>query len=89
MYIVIYFHAVYILFYLETLHYPWITGGQNRSTERAIIELTPINRLTKAIDNGEFTIGIFLDLSKAFYTINYKILTQKQEHYDIRGVAQL
>jgi hypothetical protein len=40
---------------------------QTGSTELAIIELT--NKLTKAIDNGEFTIGIFLDLSKAFDTI--------------------
>jgi hypothetical protein len=60
---------------------------QNRSTELAIIELT--NKLTKAIDNGEFIIGIFLDLSKAFDTINHRILIQKLEHYGIRGVAQL
>ncbi len=60
---------------------------ENRSTELAIIELT--SELTKAIDNGEFTIGIFLDLSKAFDTINHRILIQKLEHYDIRGVAQL
>ena len=42
---------------------------ENRSTELAIIELT--NKLTKAIDSGEFIIGIFLDLSKAFDTINH------------------
>jgi retron-type reverse transcriptase len=60
---------------------------ENRSTELAIIELT--NKLTKAIDNGEFIIGIFIDLSKAFDTINHRILIQKLEHYGIRGVAQL
>ena len=60
---------------------------ENRSTELAIIELT--NRLTNAIDTGEFTIGIFLDLSKAFDTINHKILIQKLEHYGIRGVTKL
>ena len=48
---------------------------ENRSTELAIIELT--NKLTKAIDNGDFTIGIFLDLSKAFDTINHRILIKK------------
>jgi retron-type reverse transcriptase len=60
---------------------------ENRSTKLAIIELT--NKLSKAIDNGEFIIGIFLDLSKAFDTINHRILIQKLEHYGIRGVAQL
>ena len=59
----------------------------NRSTELAIIELT--DRITKAIDNGEYTIGIFLDLSKAFDTINHKILVQKLAHYGIRGITQL
>ena len=60
---------------------------ENRSTELAIIELT--NRLTNAIDKGEFTIDIFLDWSKAFDTINHKILIQKLEHYGIRGVTKL
>ena len=46
----------------------------NRSTELAIIELT--DRITKAIDKGEYTLGIFLDLSKAFDTINHKILIE-------------
>ena len=34
---------------------------ENISTELAISELT--NKITKAIDQGEYTIGIFLDLS--------------------------
>ena len=59
----------------------------NRSTELAIIELT--DKITKAIDNGEYTIGIFLVLSKAFDTINHKILIQKLAHYGIRGITQL
>ena len=60
---------------------------ESRSTELAIIELT--DKVTKAIDKGEYTLGIFIDLSKAFDTINHKILLQKLEHYGIRGIAHL
>jgi retron-type reverse transcriptase len=58
---------------------------KNRSTEHALIEL--IDGITKAIDQGKYTIGIFLDLSKAFDTINHKILIKKLEHYGVRGIS--
>ena len=45
-------------------------------------------RITKAIDERKFTVGIFLDLSKAFDTINHKILISKLEHYGTRGIAK-
>ena len=47
-----------------------------------------IDRITKAIDERKFTVGNFLDLSKAFDTINHKILISKLEHYGIRGIAK-
>ena len=59
---------------------------KNRSTEHAIIDFVEKN--TKAIDEGKYSIGIFLDLSKAFDTIDHKILIKKLEHYGIRGVAK-
>ena len=58
---------------------------KNHSTDHAIIELT--DSITKAIDEGKYTIGIFLDLSKAFDTVNHQILLNKLEHYVIRGLC--
>jgi retron-type reverse transcriptase len=59
---------------------------KNRSTEHALIDFT--DKITKAIDEGKYSIGIFLDLSKAFDTIDHKILIKKLENYGIRGVAK-
>ena len=58
---------------------------RNHSTEMAIISLT--TKITEAIENNEFTAGIFLGLSKAFDTVNHTILIEKLEHYGIRGIA--
>ena len=55
------------------------------STYMALITL--MDKLTNAIENGEYVIGIFLDFSKAFDTVNRDILLEKLEHYGIRGCA--
>ena len=55
-------------------------------TELAMIEF--IDKITAVIELGEFTMGIFLDLTKAFDTKNHRILTKKLEYYGIQGVAQ-
>ena len=53
------------------------------STNHALITIT--EEIRKAIDNGEITCGVFLDLQNAFETVDHKILLSKLEH-DIRGV---
>ena len=45
------------------------------------------DRISLAIDNREYAIGIFIDLSKAFDTINHSIMIRKLEYYGIRGIA--
>ena len=37
------------------------------------------------LDNGEFVAGIFIDLEKAFDTVNHEILCEKLSYYGFRG----
>ena len=56
------------------------------STDFAILSI--IDKIQKAIDERDFSCGIFLDLSKAFDTVNHEILIKKLEHYGMQGVAK-
>lgn len=51
----------------------------------AIIEA--LDEVTTAMDQKKFSMGIFIDLRKAFDTIDHTILLSKLEKYGIRGVA--
>ena len=58
---------------------------KNHSTELALIEM--VDQIKMSLDAGNITCGIFVDLSKAFDTVNHEILIGKLEHYGITGVA--
>ena len=55
------------------------------STSHALLSIT--ERIMLALDKGQFACGVFLDLQKAFDTVDHKILCNKLLHYGVRGVA--
>ena len=51
----------------------------------ALIDMT--NKITKGFKNNYISVGILLDLSKAFDTINHSILLHKLGYYGVRGTS--
>ena len=61
----------------------WIQR-KGHCTSQAITEIA--ENLRQAVDNNMYSCGVFLDFSKAFDTVNHKILLSKLESYGIRGL---
>ena len=57
----------------------------NHNTTYAVAYLT--SEIIKAYEKGDATLGVFVDLQKAFDTIDHDILLDKLEYYGIRGIA--
>ena len=58
---------------------------KNHSTSLVLIHL--IKKISSAIDRHEIAAGVFLDLSKAFDTLDHEILIAKLAHYGILDAA--
>ena len=70
----------------NNLLYEYQFGFQKgKSTHMALIFL--IDKITEALDQGNCVIGIFIDFSKAFDTVDHKLLLQKMKLYGIQGTA--
>ena len=54
---------------------------KNHSINHALISLTE----DIALDNNYFASSVFIDLQKAFDTVDHEILLSKLNHYGIRG----
>lgn len=51
----------------------------------AVMELA--EKIKAAMENKKYTVGVFIDLKKAFDTMDHKLLRRKLDRYGIRGTA--
>jgi hypothetical protein len=69
---------------LNNLLYLHQYGFQRKmSTEHNLIQVT--NFIGNALNNGDWVLGIFLDLKKAFDTVQHDILLRKLERFGVNG----
>ena len=45
-----------------------------------------VDKISRALEDGDYVLGLFLDFSKAFDTVNHSIMFKKLEYYGIRGI---
>ncbi len=55
------------------------------STNHALLSI--IEGIREELNDKKFVCGVFIDLEKAFDTVNHQILLKKLVHYGVRGIA--
>ena len=56
---------------------------RNNSTEHAIIQL--YDEICESFEQNKYTLGVFIDFSKVFDTVDHNILIEKLLHYGVKG----
>ena len=56
---------------------------KGHSPEHALLQL--VEQINQAFEMNEFTVSVFVNLSKAFDTVDHEILLTKLEYYYIAG----
>ena len=80
------FKQLYDYFLTKKLLYNSQYGfRKDHSTEFASLEL--VDKVTQDLDQGKIPIALFLDLSKAFDTLDHDILLYKLNYYGIRDMS--
>ena len=59
---------------------------QKHSTNHALISI--VQQIQEAMLQNKLAVGVFIDLQKAFDTVNHEILLKKLEHYGISGTSK-
>ena len=83
-------HVIYSRLYEFLKHHDILYNLQFgfRKDHSTIIALTILlDKILNGFNTGNMTLGVFLDFSKAFDTVNHDILLKKSFAYGIRGVA--
>ena len=70
---------------MELLYYLQFGFRKYHSTSLALMFL--VDKISKALHEGDYVLGVFIDFSKAFDTVNHEILLSKLWCYGIRGNA--
>ena len=56
---------------------------ENYSTDHAIIQL--FDQISNSFEKNHFTLGVFINLSKAFDTVDHVNLIKKLAHHGVKG----